>query len=227
MRIASILTLAGVLSAGSAAAVINSQAFTDAEANADAAAAASGAVTATATQVYSTALTETQLMYQVGDAGFVTLDTAGNVLTVVSVTVNPGWEEVDTIKGSLEGAIDRAKASIDDALEARPEGQLNGAADVAVAFQQGDLVLEFTAGLLADGAVVTAVDPNPSGVLDANGTAGGEANAGTGNGGSDTDDSGVLDANGTADAEASGCTGDLITVCADADADADVRMNDD
>jgi hypothetical protein len=213
MRITSILSLAGVLSAGSAAAAVNSQVLTNTDsANANAAVTAGATLTESATQVYSRVLTASQVMFQVGDAGLVTLDTADNVLTVVSASASPGWQIVDSV-----------------------EGQLDGSADVELTFQSAaDDVVEFTADLLADGTVTTTVESeDSSGVLDANGTADDEGTAGTGNrgngnGGNGTDgDSGVLDSNGTADDDADDCSGEFITVCVDADAEADVEVNDD
>lgn len=221
MRITSMLSLVGVLSAGGAGAVVNNQVLTNTDhAGANAAVTVGATVNASATQVYSSVLTATQVMFQIGDAGLVTLDTAGNVLTVVSASTNPGWVIIDsTIDGQINGSTDGTG-----------NGAADGSADVAVTFQSADDVLGFTADLLANGQVATNVAPNPSGVDDANGTADDEG-SGTGVGGNGTDgtdgtdgDSGVDDANGTDDS-ADHCADGFIVVCADADAD--VQVNDD
>lgn len=129
-RLTTVLSLSGVLAAGSAAAIINTQVLT---AGADS---KSGAVTAVADSVQETTIlpvgstlpvvttlpaattlppettlaaetpppaesvapvaapaspVQTQGIYQIGDAGLVTLDTAGDVLTIVSASPNAGW----------------------------------------------------------------------------------------------------------------------------------------
>lgn len=81
-RITTLLSLTGVLVAGSAAALVNTQVLQTSAAN------TSDAVTiADSTPVNSA----TQAIYQVGESGLITLDTVGGNLTVVSVTPSTGW----------------------------------------------------------------------------------------------------------------------------------------
>lgn len=202
MRITSILSLVGVLGAGSAAAVVNNQVLTNAGAEANAAITVDATAEA-ATQIQSATLTGAQVMFQVRDAGFVTLDTAGNVMTVVSATANTGWVLLDS-------------------LDVAADGTATAAADVVLAFQSTttDDIVQFTANLLSDGSVATTVRHGDSD--DANGTdVSGNGSVGVtgtiGDGGS-----GVDDANGTDD----DCPTDaLVSVCADASVEA--QVNDD
>lgn len=235
MKLTALISLAGALSAGSVAAVVNNQVLTNTtESAAQAVVNADVNVNDTnvadveaAIRIDSDLLTSTQALFQIRDAGFVTLDTAGNVLTVIDANAN-----VD-LGFSL---IDLAGTNLD------------GTADVVLGFQQGDDIVVFTADLLIDGSIATTVDD--SDVADANGTAdegngnggngsgngNGNGGNGSGNGGNGAGDnpSGVEDANGTADDDPAdtgtdgngdNCTGGLITVCVDADAD--VNLNDD
>ena len=138
LRITTILSLAGVLSAGSAAALVNNQVLTSTETNStsgvriDAGGTTNDVAADSATRIYASALTATQVMYQVGNAGVVTLDTAGNVLTVVSATASPGWVVVKT--------------------------ESQGSAIAEVKLQSADAVVEFTATRLADGSLATNVE---------------------------------------------------------------------
>ena len=73
----------------------------------------------------------TQAVYAVGDAGTVTLDTAGDVLTIVAVTPADGW----TVTKS----------------------ETQDATNVEVKFQTGTIEVEFHANLLF-GVVTTSVE---------------------------------------------------------------------
>jgi hypothetical protein len=143
-RITTVLSLAGVLVAGSAAAMVNTQVLQSTESKSN------GQVTVGSTDDSNTtvptiatgntidaytkssaALTATQAMYQVGDAGLVTLDTAGDVLTVVSVTPEPGWTLV--------------------------KAENYGSASVEVKLTNGTTVVEFKANLQL-GVITTSVE---------------------------------------------------------------------
>ena len=127
VRIASALSFAGVLVAGSAAALVNSQVlqpFTSTSRN--------GAPETITTDSAGLDVSgpATQASYRVGDAGAVLLDTTGDTLTVVSATASAGWVVAST---SAAGET------------------------VAVAFQQGTLMVTFTASFVS-GVVATSVD---------------------------------------------------------------------
>ena len=103
-KVAMAISLAGVLAAGTAAALVNThvlnggttaplafnapqtQQTTPAQAVSTP---ASGSVAPAAAN--PTAATPTQATYAIGDSGTVTLDTAGDLLTVVGVTPAAGW----------------------------------------------------------------------------------------------------------------------------------------
>ena len=159
MRISSILSLVGVLSAGSAAAVVNNQVLANSDTATSAAATVTADVTASATRLFSSTLTETQLMYQIGDAGFITLDTAGSVLTIVSATANPGWELV----ASLDATVTGAQGAVEDAAAGLPDASLPG--------------LPGTGLPVVDAAVDAQIDISIDGVAD--GSADGSANGST------------------------------------------------
>ncbi len=147
VRIATVLSLAGVLVAGSAAAMVNTQVLrsdggNDVQIASDVTLSnvtiATGTVTTTPTDPASptptpttVASSTTQAVYQIGEAGLVTLDSAGGVLTVVSVVPNPGWIV--------------AEAESEDAY------------NVEVKFQSAFTVLEFRANLLF-GVIGTSVE---------------------------------------------------------------------
>lgn len=155
-RITTILSLTGVLVAGSAAAMVNTQVLQSTESK------SSGEVTVgstddsdptvptidtesstdTATKIHSSVLTPTQAMYQIGDAGLVTLDTAGDVLTVVSVTPESGWTLV--------------------------KAESYGSADIEVKLTNGVTVVEFKANLQL-GVITTSVESNLFGSNDNDG----------------------------------------------------------
>jgi hypothetical protein len=145
-RLAAALSLSGVLVAGSAAALVNSQVLTgtptEASSNTsspDTSVAGSTPSTDSSvvvvnpptTTVPSGGSTTTQATYQIGDAGLVTLDTAGDVLTIVSATPNAGWL----------------------VTEAESEDALN----IEVKFQSATTQVEFHANLLF-GVVSTSVE---------------------------------------------------------------------
>ncbi|MDP2293392.1 MAG: hypothetical protein Q8M22_19590 [Actinomycetota bacterium] len=147
VRIATVLSLAGVLVAGSAAAMVNTQVLRSSGGNDVQIASdvtlsnvtiAGGTVTTTTPDPASptptpttVASTTTQAVYQIGEAGLVTLDSAGGVLTLVSVVPNPGWIV--------------AEAESEDAY------------NVEVKFQSAFTVLEFHANLLF-GVIGTSVE---------------------------------------------------------------------
>lgn len=147
VRIATVLSLTGVLAAGSAAAMVNTQVLrsdggNDVQIASDVTLAdvtiATGTITTTTVDPASptpapttTTTTTTQAVYQIGEAGLVTLDSAGGVLTVVSVVPNAGWVV--------------AHAESDDAY------------NVEVKFQSAFTVLEFHANLLF-GVIGTSVE---------------------------------------------------------------------
>ncbi len=152
-RITTVLSLTGVLVAGSAAAMVNTQVLRNNGSNSsgqvtvgstnDSAAPTSettalgdpinGEVLTSSqvTKIQSSVLTSTQALYQIGDAGLVTLDTAGNVLTVVSVAPNSGWTVVKTENYT--------------------------ATDIEVKLQSGNTIIEFRANLQA-GVITTSVE---------------------------------------------------------------------
>lgn len=117
-RIATVLSLSGVLVAGSAAALVNNQVLQSAQPGS-----ASGsnvtlvlgtpvpartepAPTSSSAAPSSSVPLSQPVMYQVGDAGVVTLDTAGDVLAVVA-TPSAGWtvlvaESIDAYNVSVQ-----------------------------------------------------------------------------------------------------------------------------
>jgi hypothetical protein len=152
-RITTVLSLTGVLVAGSAAALVNTQVLQNTESK------SSGQVTvgspdtsntstpdtittvdpvtgdvlpgSQVTKIQSNVLTPTQAMYQIGDAGLVTLDTSGNVLTIVSVAPNAGWTVV--------------------------KAENYSPVDIEVKLQNGSTIVEFKANLQA-GVITTTVE---------------------------------------------------------------------
>jgi hypothetical protein len=146
-RLAAALSLSGVLVAGSAAALVNSQVLSESPASAgsDTTSPDSSPDTSVAGSTPSTSVivvdpsastvpasgAATQATYQIGDAGLVTLDTAGDVLTIISATPNAGWMVV----------------------EAESEDPLN----IEVKLQSATTLVEFHANLLF-GVVSTSVE---------------------------------------------------------------------
>ena len=78
----------------------------------------------------------TQAAYQIGDAGTVTLDTAGEVLSIVSASPNPGW------------VVEKAES--------------DGSLAIEVELRSGATVVEFEANLLF-GVVSTSVEVKTDG----------------------------------------------------------------
>jgi len=153
-RITTVLSLTGVLVAGSAAAMVNTQVLQSAGSNSsDAVTVGSGndsipttpvvIVADDSTKISSNVLTATQAIYQVGDAGLVTLDTAGDRLTVVAVTPNSGWTVV--------------------------KAENYGSADIEVKLQSGNTLVEFKASLQL-GVITTSVESKIIGTGGNNGT---------------------------------------------------------
>ncbi len=145
-RIATLISIAGVLVAGSAAALVNTQVLSSSTSpSAFGVAAASPTqpsiattVPATTPMIAASPLVEpattpvaTQAIYAIGTSGTVTLDTVGDVLTIVDVTPAEGW----TI----------TKSEREDAT------------NVEVKFQLGTIEVEFHANLLF-GVVTTSVE---------------------------------------------------------------------
>jgi hypothetical protein len=102
-KVAMVLSLAGVLAAGTAAALVNTRVLNGgATAGASAAAPktlqapAGSAATAATTPTASVpseggAASPTQATYSIGQSGTVTLDTTGGALTIAAVTPASGW----------------------------------------------------------------------------------------------------------------------------------------
>jgi len=145
-RIATVLSLTGVLVAGSAAALVNTQVLgasskpdggevtfsLDATSTTVATTLGGTTIVPSTTMVDTTvAAVSTQAVYQIGEAGFVTLDTAGQVLTIVSAVPNAGWL----------------------VTEAKSEDALN----IEVKYQSATTEIEFHANLLF-GVVGTSVE---------------------------------------------------------------------
>lgn len=121
VRLAAVVSLSGVLVAGSAAALVNNQVLNQrsnfgAADHVQLAATTTPGDTSTVPAVTSLATptgsstppvdatlapvalpaASTQAVYQIGDAGTITLDTAGNVLALVAVVPNAGWTLVQS-----------------------------------------------------------------------------------------------------------------------------------
>jgi hypothetical protein len=124
-QITTLLSLTGVLVAGSAAALVNTQVL---QSNGTS---TGGGSTIAGTAAPAPVNAATQAIYQVGDSGLVTLDTAGGVLTVVSVTPSTGWVFV--------------------------KAENSTTSDIAVQLQSGNTLVDFKANLL-QGVVTTSVE---------------------------------------------------------------------
>ncbi|MEQ1702562.1 MAG: hypothetical protein ABMA25_20830, partial [Ilumatobacteraceae bacterium] len=154
VRLATLLSLTGVLVAGSAAALVNTQVLNASTKNAAenvtiADSSVPGAVDTSTTEASATTLVGTtvppetttapttaapvgtQAVYQIGEAGTVTLDTAGDMLTIVAALPNSGWT----------------------VMEAKSEDALN----IEVKFRSATVEVEFHATLLF-GVVGTSVE---------------------------------------------------------------------
>lgn len=161
-RLTSVISLAGVLVAGSAAALVNTQVLQSSSPSRSnqvvdlsttttfAGSPVAATVVTDSTLVITGAPTEgaTQADYRIGDAGVVTLDTAGEVLSIVSVTPSSGWVVVD----------------------AEQEDRFH----VEVGFRSGNLLVEFHASYLF-GVVVTSVESEVVGGAPAGSPSGGTA----------------------------------------------------
>lgn len=140
-KVALVLSLSGVLAAGTAAALVNTRVLNGGSTSGVSAAAPKvletpGAATTAPTPTTAVpgtvgAVLPTQATYSIGQSGTVTLDTAGDALTVAAVAPASGW--IVTQSGS------------DDASNA------------AVTFQSGTIEVEFHANLVF-GVVRTSVD---------------------------------------------------------------------
>lgn len=180
-RVATILSLTGVLVAGSAAALVNTQVLNSSSPASSAKSAqieevstssasstptsASSPVTVTvpnSSETTEVSATGTQAAYQIGDAGLVTLDTAGDTLRIVGVTPSAGWMVIET--------------------------EQKDALNIEVKFQAGDTIVEFKANLMF-GIISTAVESySASGTSTANSTGDSTGNS-TSTGNSIDDDS--------------------------------------
>lgn len=183
-RIAMMISIAGVLVAGSAAALVNTQvlggstapsglavdAAQQSEQNAPTTTEASADTVPTTSVVTVTpavvaaqptpVAASTQAVYAIGTSGSVTLDTAGDVLTVVGVAPAAGW--------------------------AVTQSENQDATNVEIKLQSGSVEAQFHANLLF-GVVTTSIESNdassPSVSVEDN-------HGGSGRGGGGSDDSG-------------------------------------
>jgi hypothetical protein len=180
-RIATLLSVAGVLTAGSAAALVNTQVLDSSKHRSSSSAVivpvadgplptavpmttvpttdASGGAAGGPSAPYAAAVPDSndgrpapttapvspQSAFQVGDAGVVTVDTTGNVLSLVSAIPTPGWQ-VTTAR------------SIDPL-------------DIEVVFESSTVRIQFTANLLY-GNVGTSVQASRIGTPAAGGSSG-------------------------------------------------------
>ena len=132
-RITTILSLTGVLVAGSAAAMVNTQVLQPGTTQPPGAEAvvnlAEPVGVSTVPQQAVSAEPATEAVYQISTAGVVTLDTSGDVLTVLATVPNAGWSVTSVT---------------------------NSGTNVAVVFQQGTTVVEFDASFVR-GVVSTNV----------------------------------------------------------------------
>lgn len=162
-RVATILSLTGVLVAGSAAALVNTQVLNSASpasstksaqieevstSSASSVPTSDSSVTSVtvpnSSETTQVSATGTQAAYQIGDAGIVTLDTAGDTLRIVAVTPSAGWMVIQT--------------------------EQKDALNIEVKFQTGDTIVEFKANLMF-GIISTAVESySASGTSTANST---------------------------------------------------------
>lgn len=130
-RITTVLSLSGILVAGSAAAMVNSQVLRDDAPVQTGAADIISRPSAPAVTVPSASLLPaTQAAYEVGEPGSIMLDTEGDVLSLVAPSPSPGWTVV-----KVEQADPRS---------------------LTVVFQSAGQLATFTAGLV-QGVVSTNV----------------------------------------------------------------------
>jgi hypothetical protein len=146
-KIVTVLSLAGVLIAGSAAAMVNTQvlggsasptpvlAESAPQETTPASVATNPPVVAVAPVAESAppaaAPASTQAVYAIGDSGTVTLDTAGDRLSIIDVTPAAGWTVT--------------------------ESEINDGLNAEIKFQSGSIEVEFHANLLF-GVVTTSVE---------------------------------------------------------------------
>ena len=95
VRLAAVLSLTGVLVVGSAAALVNTRVLDGAARNVDGVTLTDETIVDSRAAPSATAPPATQALYQVGVAGLVTLDSAGEQLSVISVVPNEGWDVVE------------------------------------------------------------------------------------------------------------------------------------
>ena len=174
-RLTSVISLAGVLVAGSAAALVNTQVLqSSSPSRVNQVVDLSATTTVAGGPVVGTVVTESTLMvtgvpsaggtqadYRIGDAGVVTLDTAGEVLSIVSVTPSSGWVVVD----------------------AEQEDRFH----VEVGFKSGNILVEFHASYVF-GVVVTSVESEVVDGAPAGSDSGGPAVTDTADGAEDDGD---------------------------------------
>jgi uncharacterized membrane protein YgcG len=180
-KVAMMISIVGVLAAGSAAALVNTQvldsnAATSPLAVNDAVQVQQTVATVTVPSTVATAvvtpetvvpatpptaavLPVTQATYAVGDSGTVTLDTTGDVLTIVGVTPAAGW----TVTKS----------------------EPRDATNVEVKFQSGTIEVQFDANLQF-GVVTPSVESNDRSLTDNSVTSNSVDDHGGGGGGDDS-----------------------------------------
>jgi hypothetical protein len=177
-KVAMAISIAGVLAAGSAAALVNTQVLSGsstpsfvsvadaprsqlpAPSSTEVAAASTPTVTAAAGVAASPAPvgSTTQAVYAIGGSGNVTLDTAGDVLTIVAVTPADGWTVTKSEMHQPTGA--------------------------EVKFQSGTTEVDFRANLLL-GVVTTSVESHDDSSTNTSVDAGGTQHGSDDHGGDD------------------------------------------
>lgn len=143
-KVAMAISLAGVLAAGTAAALVNTRVLNGGSTSALSASApqtqqttpsdsVSPAIStpAAAVPAAGVAPSETQATYAIGESGTVTLDTAGDMLAIAAVTPAAGWTVT--------------------------QSEIGDGSNAEVKFQAGNLEVEFQANLLY-GVVRTSVE---------------------------------------------------------------------
>jgi hypothetical protein len=115
-KVAMAISLAGVLAAGTAAALVNTQVLNGGSSGAavlDAAqvtdpprsGSAAPSDTTVAAQPGATPNSPRQAMYPVGEAGTVTLDTSDSSLKIVAVNPAPGWSTVEAESNGVHAEV--------------------------------------------------------------------------------------------------------------------------
>jgi hypothetical protein len=170
-KVAMAISLAGVLAAGTAAALVNTHVLnggasaplalsapqSQQSAPAQAVSSPAGGSTAPAPAAANPpAASPTQATYAIGDSGTVTLDTAGDVLKIVAVTPAANWTVA--------------------------QSETSDASNGEVKFQSGNTEVDFQANLLY-GVVRTSVETHDlSATTDTVGASGGDEDNGQGSG---------------------------------------------